>query len=400
MIARGNTLVSVGAVLLLAAAASSCGEGTAPPKPTTMIFVTAPPTTAETMVPLTTQPVVQTVDANGNPAGGVTTITVTATGANGVVAANGTATTDKTGRATFSNLTLGSNHGVVGPLTLEFDATGLQPIYAPVELHCAVLPLTIGQNVSRSLSDGDCTFANGVYENIFALTTAQAVSAVRLALSGSFLGTLLLRGPNEPLFFWGYGAATGSPNNGIAYKVLLPSGRNLIAVASQGQLGAYSMTANSAPEDLTCEDILTFAASPITTAQQLNVEDCVENSFLEDGLGFGLPTNATINATMSSSAFDPQIKVINMFTQAVVTSSTAPASTSVTFTNTDPDPTPYILVLTSSASDVSGPYNLTMNITYPASVTAPRASLTLPKFEPRPSSAMRRPPWAGGRRVR
>ncbi len=385
MSARGSTLVSTGALFLVLVVTSSCGDSTTPPKPTTLTFVTDLPPTAETMVPLTSQPVLQTVDASGHAMGGSTTITVTVIGATGVVAANGTATTNSTGLASFSGLTLGAIHGAVGPVTLQFAAPGLQPITATVDLHCALLPLSIGQMVSRSLTDGDCTFHNGVYNNMFALTTTQAVTAFKITASGAFPGSVQVRGPSEPQFFWGYGARPGT--NSLSYRMLLPAGRNLIAVSSQDQLGVYSLTTEATSEDLTCENPTAFVASPITTVQKLVTGDCVENSFLEDGVVFGLPPNATINATMSSSAFEPQMKVINGLTQALVTSSTAPASTSVTFTNTA-QATPFFLVLTSSIAGVSGAYNLSLNITYPPSAAEP-ATLSAPSVDARILSARR-----------
>ena len=394
MIARGSTRVSAGAILFVVAAGLSCGgDGTAPPKATALIFVTEPSATAETMVPLPTQPVVQTVDANGNAAGTSTTISVANIGTTGTVVANGTAATTGTGRATFSNLTLGAIHGTVGTVTLQFGAAGLQPITATIELRCAVHPLSIGQTVNRTLTEGDCTFGNGAYHNMFALNTTQAVTAVKLGFSGSFQGSLQTQGPNESSYFWGYTANGTTPNNSFSYNALMPAGRNLIGVAAPSQLGTYSLTTSSVPEDLKCENTTTSVASPITTAQQLADGDCIENSFFEDGVVFGLPPNATVNTTMSSSAFDPQIKVLNGLTQALVASSTAPASTSVTYTNTGVA-TPFVLVLTSSVSQMSGPYNLSLNIQYPATA-AGRASLTLPQFEPKASP--RTPPWRGKR---
>src|SRR3954471_2548922 len=119
MFAHGTNLVSATALLLVLVVASSCSDGTSPPKPTKLAFVTAPPAVAETMVPLTSQPVLQTVDADGNPAGSAATITVSVIGATGAIAASGTATATSTGLATFSGLMLGAVNGVVGPTTLQ-----------------------------------------------------------------------------------------------------------------------------------------------------------------------------------------------------------------------------------------------------------------------------------------
>ena len=387
---RVTNLGSASVLLLVALATSSCGDGTAPPpKPTKLVFVTEPPAIAETMVPLPILPVVQTVDANGQAAGSSTTITVGVIGSTGVVAAGGTATTNSTGLATFADLTIGAINGAVGSVTLQFSAPGLEPLSKAIDLHCALLPLTTAQTISRAVTLGDCTFSNGVHHNMFGLFTIDPVTAVRLTEGGVLPGALQLRGPNEHQYFWGYSAGPQS-NNSVSYKALLPAGRTLVAVTLlQNALGNYTLTTAPASADLTCESPAASAASPITSAQQLIAGDCVENSFLEDFVSIGLPPNASVTVTMSSSAFDPQIKLLNGFTTALITSSTAQGSTSVTFTNAA-TPTPYYLVLTSSVAGASGPYNFTLNITYP-SQSAERAAISVPSvITPLPPSPTRR----------
>jgi hypothetical protein len=382
MLPRVINLGSASVLLALALTTSSCGDGTAPPKPTKLVFVTEPAGVAETMVPLTTQPVVQTVDASGHTAGSSTTVTVDVIGSTGVVAAGGTATTNSTGLASFSGLTLGAINGAVGSVTLQFSAPNLEPVTKTIDLHCAVLPLTTAQTVSRAVTLGDCTFSGGVHHNMFGLMTADPVTAVRLTEDGALPGALQFRGPNEHLYFWGYGVGPSQPDNKVSFKVLLPAGRTLVAVSLlQNALGNYTLTTAPASADLTCETTAASAASPITSAQQLMTGDCVANSFLQDILFIGLPPNASVTATMSSAAFDPQIKLLNAFTAALITSSTAQGSTSVTFTNSDA-PTPYYLLLTSSVAGASGPYNLTLNITYP-SQSAVRAAIMVPSVDAR-----------------
>ena len=387
MFRRVINLAPASVLLVLALATSSCSDGTAPPKATTLTFVTEPPAVAETMVPLTTQPAVQTVDANGHAAGSSTTITVSVVGSTGNVAAGGTATTNSTGLATFSGLTLGAINGAVGSVTLQFSAPGLQPLTKTIDLHCALLPLTTAQTVSRAVTLGDCAFSSGVYLNMFALMTTDPVTAVRLTEDGALPGALQFRGPNEHSYFWGYGVGPSQPDNKVSFKALLPAGRTLVAVSMlNNSVGSYTLTSAPASADLTCETTAASAASPITTAQQLITGDCVENSFLKDILHIGLPPNASVTATMSSSAFDPQIKLLNALSAALITSSSAQGSTSVTYTNSDVAATPYYLVLTSSVAGASGPYNLTLNITYPSpagAIRAPSADLRLPPLKDR-----------------
>jgi len=324
---------------------------------------------SETMVPLTILPVVQTVDANGQAAGSSTTITAGVIGSTGVVAAGGTATTNSTGQATFADLTIGAINGAVGSVTLQFSAPGLEPLTKTIDLRCALLPLTTAQIVSRAVTLGDCTFSNGVHHNMFALFTLDPVTAVLLTENGALPGAMQVRGPNEHMYFWGYGASPFAADNTFSFKVLVPAGRTLVAVSMlNNSVGSYTLTTAPASVDLTC-DRAAIAASPIASAQQLTGGDCVENSFLEDFVDIGLPPNASVTATMSASAFDPQIKMYNALTGELVTSSNAQGSTSVTFTNTGAA-TPFDLLLTSSVAGASGPYNFTINITYPTSSAA------------------------------
>ena len=379
---------SAPAVLLTALLAFACGTEP-PPPPTKLVLAAAPSATAETMVPLATQPVVQAADASGRAAPATVTVTAEVVSGNGAVVAGGSATTDASGRATFSNLTLGGMNGVVGALTLQFSAPGLAPVTAPVELRCAVVPLAVGQTVNAALTTGDCAFRiGGGFFNLFELATSQAVTAVQLTLDGLDRPSLNVRGPNEPPpYFWGWEGGGGSRS--ISFKALLPAGRNLVAATTfhPGRTGSYSLTVGAASEDLMCEFVIgsglaiqgpRLTASPITTAQQLGAGDCSVGSFLEDRLVVGLPENASITVSMSSGAFQPRVNVIEAFSHTVVASATAPGTASVTYTN-GTNPAYYNLILTSEAAGGAGAYTLSLNITYPASATsAAAAALRLP----------------------
>src|SRR5256884_8661309 len=85
---------------------------------TRLVLTTPPSATAQSGAPLAQQPVVQLQDANGNSVsqGGVV-VTATPNPA-GATASNNTATTEPSGSATFSGLTL---TGTVGSYTLSFE---------------------------------------------------------------------------------------------------------------------------------------------------------------------------------------------------------------------------------------------------------------------------------------
>lgn len=374
-----TTFVSKIALLMVALSTWSCADSAAPPpKPTRLVLLTNPPAIGETMVPLPVQPVVQTADANGAVGSGSTTITASVIAGPGEIEAGGTAITNADGVATFSGLALGGVTGQVGQLTLQFSAPGLEPATTTIGLHCAVLPLSIPQSVTRSLATGDCADPNGGYFNKFALTTSPTVTAVQLRLAGAFPGNLAVEGPNELGNLWGWTMGEGATNSDISFKALLPPGRSFVDVASNrlDVLGGYTLTTVAASDDLTCDLLTSIAASPITSVQQLGPGDCVQSSFLQDLLVVGLPANATISASMSSSAFDPWIEVRDGFTESTLVHSTGQGSANLTFTNAGASE-PFFLVFTSSVAGKSGPYDFTMNIAYPSG-SAARSALRLP----------------------
>lgn len=369
---RSNARTSVRVAIALTAVGAivapvGCSDQSPPvvARPTKLVLVTGPSAVAETMVPLITQPVVQAVDASGNPSPTVATVTAEVVGGSGGVMVGGSATSDAGGRAAFSDLTLGGVGGAVGPLTLQFSVQGLEPVTAQLELRCAVLPLAIGDMVHRSLTTGDCTSSNGAFRNTFEVTTSQPVTAVRLSQQGLFASGVGIRGPNEPRYAWGW--STGFVGDSVSFKALLPPGRNQVTVATldAGRTGSYSLTLAPESEDLTCEpDQWAWAASPITTEQQLGPGDCSDGATFEDRLMIGLPPNASIRVMMTSGAFQPSVELVDWTTRAAVASATAEGAASFSFANGSTAKV-YYLALTSQASGGAGTYTLSLNITYP-----------------------------------
>jgi len=99
--------------------------------PSQIVFITQPSTTAANRTAFGTQPVIEVQDQYGNPvkvAGNTITVTVASGGG---TLTNATVTTDASGRATFTALTLG---GTVGLRSLSFGMTGVPSITAPVTL--------------------------------------------------------------------------------------------------------------------------------------------------------------------------------------------------------------------------------------------------------------------------
>ena len=129
--------------------------------PTRLVLATAPSTTPASGIAFTTQPAVQLADADGSVAQQGTVVTaVIASGPSGASLAGSSATTDATGLATFSGLTLS---GTVGTYTLRFESGTLAPVSSG--------SLTLGPGAPASLeitteppasADNDAQFRNDI----------------------------------------------------------------------------------------------------------------------------------------------------------------------------------------------------------------------------------------------
>ena len=376
-------------ISLLPLLSGSCTSGTEPPPPpraTKLVLVAAPAPTAETMVPLSTQPIVQATDGSGTPVPTTTTVTAEIVSGHGAVMAGGSATSDAAGRAVFSALTLGAVWGQVGTVVLRFTSPGLEPVEREVQLRCTgVRPLAVGQTVNGTLTSGDCTFGdtavkNPSFRNIFEITTSQPVTAVQL--TSNF--TVVVKGPNELDHYHGWSVLSDP----ISFKALLSRGPNRIAVTAivigdplggGGSIGTgpFSLTTADTTEDLSCEQLDAMATTPITSSQKLGAGDCVSGSFLEDRLMVGVPPNATLTASMTTSAFQPRLRLMDPQTEAIVADETAIGTATVTLSNGG-TARGYRLLFSSQASGSSGAYTLSIRIGYPpAGAVADASPLTL-----------------------
>ena len=119
-----------------------------------LIFSTAPPSSAQSGVPFAPQPVVQLVDAGGNPVAqpGVVVTAAIASGG-GALGGASTATTNAAGVAGFSSLSI---TGAAGTYTLSFTAPGIAPLVSgPVALGSGALSsLAIATQPTSSAQSG------------------------------------------------------------------------------------------------------------------------------------------------------------------------------------------------------------------------------------------------------
>ena len=100
--------VTIIAYVVWTLSTSCSGFGASPPKAeaTKVLLVTEPSAVAETMLPITTQPVVQVAVATGRAVPGATTITAMVVSGSGAIVAGASVETDAGGSAAFSSLTL------------------------------------------------------------------------------------------------------------------------------------------------------------------------------------------------------------------------------------------------------------------------------------------------------
>jgi hypothetical protein len=355
--------------LVLVAATVICGcsgngGGTEPPALPTRLSVSAFPSEAQTMIPITPQPAVQATDDQGRPSRAAVTVTAEVVSGNATIAAGATAATNANGLAVFTGLTLGALGGEVGPVSLRFSAPGLNAAVTTVTLRCAIVPIQIGQNVNRSLSTGDCSFTDGSFVNVFEMTNGPPVTAVRLTQDGTFRSWLAFRGPNEPRFYWGHYAGTAS--NEVSYLALLPSGRTRVVATSfsAGTTGNYTLRVLQASEDVGC--VTAYVASPVTTTQRLADGDCAGGGFLADFFYVGLPRSATITASMATQAFGPTLTLAEDATDLQVASGSGQGTAGLVFTNTSAHDQVYYLRAMSAAPGGVGAYTLSVSVAYPA----------------------------------
>ena len=137
------------------AACSSSSENPVQSNPATALQLhTPPPATFAARATISPAPVVQLVDAGGDPVGtaGVT-VTVTLNVGTGILSGTTSVTTNASGQATFSNLSIA---GTVGPKGLLFSSSGLSSAAATGLTMTAGAPgaVTANSTVSQSALTG------------------------------------------------------------------------------------------------------------------------------------------------------------------------------------------------------------------------------------------------------
>lgn len=166
-----------------------------------LVVTTQPSTSAQSSVPFLQQPVIQLVDAAGNPVsqGGVLVTATVASGPGGASLSGAAVTTNAAGAATFGNLAI---NGLVGSYTLSFGATGLTAATSgPIAL-AAGPPSRLAFGQQPTATTGGVTIAPAVTVRILDAAGNQTSvnNSVTLAISagtGTF-GANLSGGASTP----------------------------------------------------------------------------------------------------------------------------------------------------------------------------------------------------------
>jgi hypothetical protein len=329
------TLGAAGTNTLTATASGLTGSpltftATATAAPATKLAVTTTPSaTAANRVAFSTQPVVQLQDAAGTAvakAGTVITVAITAGG--GTLGGTATATTNASGAATFTGLSIS---GAVGARTLSFTATGLTEATATVTTTAGAattLAIDAGNNQSApsgtavavapavKVSDAD---GNGVAESsvVFAVATgggsvtggtaisnasgiATAGSWTLGAASGSNTLTATSTGlTGSPVTF----TATGTVTGPVSLTSVSPS---LLTPGISATIAGTGFSTTAASNTVTVDGV----AASVTgaTATQLTVT-------IPASMPCEATHDATISVTVTGSAAQTITKPLQVATQ-------------------------------------------------------------------------------------
>ncbi|HEX2188412.1 MAG TPA: invasin domain 3-containing protein [Longimicrobiaceae bacterium] len=273
--------------------------------PTQLIIATQPSTTAQSGTPFPQQPVVQLRDAAGNPVAqaGVTVTAAIASGG-GTLGGTPTATTDASGAATFTNLSIS---GTAGDRTLSFSATGLTGATSgtvtleagpPAQLAVATQPsssaqagIAFAQQPAVQLQDvaGNPVGQSGV-----------TVTAEVLAGSGSLGGTLTATTDASGVATFTnlfIGGTAGGYTLRFTAPLLTPVNSHAMAL-SAGTPAALAFAVQPST---------TVASAPITPAVQVSVVDAygnvVPNATDDVTVAIGTnPSGGTLSGTTTVAA--------------------------------------------------------------------------------------------------
>jgi len=296
----------------------------------------------------------------------------TATPPTSLTAANGQAAT-LIAPAAVGNLTITASSGAATPAT--FTATAVQP--------CQYLrPYDLGDVVSGTLSTLDCGVNLGsiFYYDFYQLDFA-AQQSFSVTMSSGVFDTWVdllelpggLVGSNDDSL-----NVVGTPSY---FEGIFAPGNYAIGASSYEPVttGAYGLRSAVRPATIAqCRDI--WATRGITFSETIATTDCVDAStgstFYSDRVVLALETGATLQAHLTSAAFDPMLILYAVPAGTIVASnddSTVGSSTAF-FSYTVPQSGFFVLDAGTAVAGQTGAYTLTLGGSASlAAVTTPGA---------------------------
>jgi hypothetical protein len=262
-----------------------------------LLLATAPSSSATSGAPLGTQPAIQIADAGGAPIaqGGTTITAVIASGPSGASLANASATSNTSGRATFSGLTI---TGEVGTYTIRFESGSLDPVTsAGIALGAGEAsaltiitqpPQTVvnGAELSSSVVQVQDGGGNGI--------AGVVVTVTRASGAGSLGGTL--------------SRTTGSNGRATFNDLSLTGlvGSYTIRYSAPGGLGAVSRAITLTPGADVALAIITQPPATAKDDKNINPDPRIE---LRDISGNTVPrSGVTINASLERISGDGKLE--------------------------------------------------------------------------------------------
>ncbi|HEY3133984.1 MAG TPA: Ig-like domain-containing protein [Gemmatimonadaceae bacterium] len=306
--------------------------------------------------PVEELPSVVVRDANGNPISGVRVTFAVASGGGSVTGDH--VTSDASGIATVGSWTLGPTEGIntliasAGSFSVTFTANGADP--------CGVLTVhTLGSTTDGQLSKSDCKLNDGSFVDFYKVSIPTAGTYIFSQTSSVFDTYLALLTATGSVI--AINDDINSANNvNSQIKALLPVGTFIIAANSfdADTTGSYTLTSAASTAEVTnCEDV--FVVLSISSAQSLQTSDCNTAGIYADEYLIFLPGGQTITASMSSSAVDSYLEILDGASTTILASNDNIDGTTqnarLTFT---PASTGfYVIRARSSAAGMTGAYS-------------------------------------------
>ena len=339
-------------------ALSGCGGSTDPGAPRELTITGGNQQAGCPLQPLADSLEVTLTGAAGQPLAGVP-VTWKVTGGSATVSSPVRAT-DSGGRSRVQ-LNLGL---ALSAVAVSATATG-----APVAAFAAtsrVVPFSLGQTASSTLTAGSCTFLGGQPFDAYALTLPGAESFTVSLASGSFDAALEIY--DEHFTLGGAYNLDSVPGGGVTnsfLKMIAAGGAYGIAAASftVGASGAYTLTTAAVP--VSADSCLgnIWVTRGIVTQQELKPTDCVDSGpYYFDAFQMVLVPGQTTTITESSTAFDAELFLHSTSGSVVVDDNSGGGTNArLSYTNTSSGSEQLSILPSTAVIGATGAYTLTID---------------------------------------